>query len=113
MSDTHARFVANSKSLLELAVEALSTAPRFTAAQVAMRRDAVFHGVLAFVPTEPVQTMLAADAVAFHLSVMDSFQEINQAAAPLEVSARARAGASGQAKTMLALMRKFRLAKQT
>ncbi len=101
-------FEATSSSLIKLAVEALTSAPHYTPAQRQTRAEAVVCAIMAFLPTEPLQIMLASQAVGHHFTLLDTFREINNRALPDDMSVRMRMVASMQTRTTLALLKEFR-----
>ena len=71
MSQTTASFQATNTDLLRHAADCLSSAPHLTAAERQSRWSASVHTIMAFLPTEPRQTMFASEAVGLHMSVME------------------------------------------
>ena len=71
-------FEAGSASLIRLAVESLTSDPSLTPEQARTRGEAVVCAIMAFLPSEPVQTMLASQAVGQHMMVLDTFRDIQR-----------------------------------
>ena len=112
MSDSIAHFLTANQDLLKIAADALASAPHFTEAETKSRREAVVHAIMAFLPTEPVQTMLASQAVGYHLSVMEGFREINATSLSPAMAARARMVAVAQTRTVLQVVRELRIVRK-
>lgn len=102
-------FEASSTALIRLAVEALASDPALTPAQAQVRGEAVVCGIMAFLPSDPVQTMLASQAVGQHLLVLDTFREIQHRSLSENGSLRMRLAASTLTRTTLSLMRELRV----
>lgn len=102
-------FEASSTALIRLAVEALASDPALTPAQAQVRGEAVVCGIMAFLPSDPVQTMLASQAVGQHLLVLDTFREIQVRSLSENGSLRMRLAASTLTRTTLSLMRELRV----
>jgi hypothetical protein len=100
-------FEATSQSVIELAVRSLASAPHFTAAERKTRTEAVVCAIMAFLPFEPVQTMLASQAVGHHVSLMDTFEEINGRAMSQSMSLATRKVSIAQTRIVLKLVDKL------
>jgi hypothetical protein len=107
-----AHFQSTCQALIQLTVEALATAPHLTQAQQKTRTEAVVNAIMAFLPTEPVQVMLASQAVGHHLSLMDTFQQIQHRALPDAVSVKMRSVALAETRAMLALVKELRVVRK-
>ena len=105
-------FQSTNQALLQMAVEALATAPHFTQAQIKMRTEAVINAIMAFLPTEPVQTMLASQAVGQHFIQLDTFKEIINRALADTMSVRMRTITTQQTKMTLALVKELRIVRK-
>ena len=103
-----AHFQQSCQALIALAVEALATSPHLTAAQRKIRSEAVVSAIMAFLPTEPVQVMLASQAVGHHLGVLDTFQQIHNRALADGISVKMRSISIGETRMMLALTGELR-----
>lgn len=101
-------FQATNQALLQLAVDSLARAPHFTPEETRSRTEAVISAVMAFLPTEPVQTMLATQAAGHHFTLLDTFRELTSNAPTGNVSVRLRAITTQQTKVMLMLVRELR-----
>ena len=106
-------FEASSTALIRLAVEALASDPALTPAQAQVRGEAVVCGIMAFLPSDPVQTMLASQAVGQHLLVLDTFREIQVRSLSENGSLRMRLAAGTLTRTTLSLMRELRVTRAT
>jgi hypothetical protein len=104
-----AHFQATNTALIRLAVEAFATAPHFTAAEQKNRSEAVICGIMAFLPSEPVQTMLASQAVGQHLLALDTIREVFNRSLTENASIRMRAAAAMCTRSTLALVREIRV----
>ncbi len=102
-------FEASSTALIRLAVEALASDPALTPVQARVRGEAVVCGIMAFLPADPVQTMLASQAVGQHLLVLDTFREIQVRSLSENGSPRMRLAAGTLTRTTLSLMRELRV----
>ena len=100
---------AADQSLLQYAADSLGPERHHTEAEGKTRREAVIDAITAFLPDDPFQTMLASEAIGFHLSIMDGFREINSLPMTRAESARARMVAVAQTKMVLSLVRELRL----
>src|SRR6185312_4895315 len=105
-------FEATSSALIQLAVESLASAPHFTAAQKKLRSDAVICLIMAFLPTEPVQTMLASQVVGHHFTLLDTFREINHRAMTDVNSTRMRQVSVMQTRSALSLVQELRIVRK-
>src|SRR6185312_1211027 len=105
-------FENTSSSLIQLAIECLASGSHFTAAQKKIRTEAVVCAIMAFLPSEPVQTMLASQAVGHHFTVMDTFREIDVRALTETGSVRMRVASATQTRMMLALVREIRIVRK-
>jgi hypothetical protein len=105
-------FEATSTALIKLAVESLASAPHYTQAEKKTRTEAVVCAIMAFLPFEPVQTMLASQAVGHHFTLMDTFREINNRAMPDTLSVRMRMVTSMQTRMTLALVKELRVVRK-
>ena len=110
MTVTH--FQTTNQALMLLAVESLATAPHFTEAQKKMRTEAVINAIMAFLPAEPVQTMLASQGVGHHFILLDTFREITNRALPDTMSLRLRSISGMQTKMTLALVKELRVVRK-
>jgi hypothetical protein len=112
MSQTSAGLLAANQSLLQYAADSLGPSPNLTEAERKIRGEAVTDAITAFLPDDPLQTMLASEAIGFHLSIMDGFREINSLPMTRAESSRARMVAVAQTKMVLALVRELRIARK-
>ena len=103
-----AHFQQSCQALIALAVEAFATAPHLTAAQRKVRAEAVVSAIMAFLPTEPVQVMLASQAVGHHLGVLDTFQQIFNRALADGISVKMRSISIGETRMTTSLVRELR-----
>ena len=110
MSVTH--FQSTCQALIQVTVEALATAPHFTQAQKKTRTAAVVDLIMAFLPTEPIQVMLASQAVGHHLSLMDTFQQIHNRALADAISVKMRTISTMETRMTLALARELRIVRK-
>jgi hypothetical protein len=108
-TDPATHFKAANTSLIRLAVEAMASAPYLTAAEKQMRSEAVSCGIMAFLPSEPVQTMLASQAVGQHLLALDTFREAFNRSLTENASVRMRTAAAMCTRSTLSLMREIRV----
>jgi hypothetical protein len=108
-TDPATHFKAANTSLIRLAVEAMASAPYLTAAEKQMRSEAVICGIMAFLPSEPVQTMLASQAVGQHLLALDTFREAFNRSLTENASVRMRTAAAMCTRSTLSLMREIRV----
>jgi hypothetical protein len=69
------------------------------------RRDAAFEALMAFNPAEPVEAMIAAQAVAAHAATMESFRNAMRRCHTEEVIVRLRSNAAGLMRTMALSLR--------
>lgn len=106
MSATH--FHTTCGDLIKLAVESLASARYLTAAQQRSRGQAVVNTIMAFMPSEPVQVMLASQAAGHHFSLMDTFQQIHDRSLTAGISVRMRAISAMETRMTLALVRELR-----
>jgi hypothetical protein len=104
-------FQATNTAIIRLAVESFTSAPGLTATQKQQRSEAVVCGIMAFLPSEPVQTMLASQAMGHHLLFLDTFQEIFNRGVTENASARLRSAAAICTRSTLSLLREMRLVK--
>ena len=103
-----AHFQKACQALIQQAVEALASSPHLTQAQRNVRAEAVVSAIMAFLPTEPVQVMLASQAVGHHLGVMDTFQQIHNRALADGISVKMRSISIGETRMMLLLVHELR-----
>ena len=103
-----AHFQQSCQALIALAVEAFATSPHLTAAQRKIRSEAVVSAIMAFLPTEPVQVMLASQAVGHHLGVLDTFQQIFNRALADGISVKMRSISIGETRMTLSLTSELR-----
>ena len=103
-----AHFQSTCQSLIQITVEALASSPHHTQAQRKVRTEAVVNSVMAFLPTEPIQVMLASQAVGHHLSLMDTFQQIHNRALADNISVKMRTISAVETRMTLALVREVR-----
>ena len=102
-------FEAGSASLIRLAVESLTSDPSLTPEQARTRGEAVVCAIMAFLPSEPVQTMLASQAVGQHMMVLDTFRDIQNRSLSENGAVRMRMIASTLTRTTLSLIREIRV----
>src|SRR5258706_11119308 len=105
-------FEASSRALIQLAVDSLASAPHFTPAEKKTRTEAVICLIMAFLPTDPVQTMLASQAVGHHFTLLDTFREINNRALDDTISVRMRMMTAMGTRMTLALVRELRVVRK-
>lgn len=102
-------FDAASTAMIRAAIDSLTSAPGFTKEQQKARSEAVVCGIMAFLPSDPVQTMLASLAVAQHFALLDTFRALN-AGGPDERGLRASSVA--QTRVILSLVKELRLVRK-
>ena len=102
-------FEAGSASLIRLAVESLTSDPSLTPEQARTRGEAVVCAIMAFLPSEPVQTMLASQAVGQHMMVLDTFRDIQRRSLSENGAIRMRMIAGTLTRTTLSLIREIRV----
>ena len=102
-------FEAGSASLIRLAVESLTSDPSLTPEQARTRGEAVVCAIMAFLPSEPVQTMLASQAVGQHMMVLDTFRDIQRRSLSENGAIRMRMIAGTLTRTTLSLLREIRV----
>ena len=110
MSITH--FQSTCQALIQLTVEALATAPHFTQAQKKIRTEAVVNLIMAFLPTEAIQVMLASQATGHHFSLMDTFQQIHNRALADGISVKMRTISTMETRMTLALSKELRIVRK-
>ena len=103
-----AHFQKACQALIQQAVEALASSPHLTQAQRNVRAEAVVSAIMAFLPTEPLQVMLASQAVGHHLGVLDTFQQIHNRALADGISVKMRSISIGETRMMLMLVQELR-----
>ena len=103
-----AHFQQSCQALIALAVEAFASSPHLTAAQRKVRAEAVVSAIMAFLPTEPVQVMLASQAVGHHLGVLDTFQQVFNRALADGISVKLRSISIGGTRMTLSLTGELR-----
>jgi hypothetical protein len=104
-------FQATNTAIIRLAVESFTSNPGLTPAQKQQRSEAVVCGIMAFLPSEPVQTMLASQAMGHHLLFLDTFQEIFNRGVTENASAQLRSAAAICTRSTLSLLREMRRVK--
>ena len=102
-------FEAGSASLIRLAVESLTSDPSLTPEQARTRGEAVVCAIMAFLPSEPVQTMLASQAAGQHMMVLDTFRDIQRRSLSENGAIRMRMIAGTLTRTTLSLLREIRV----
>ena len=102
-------FEAGSPSLIRLAVESLTSDPSLTPEQARTRGEAVVCAIMAFLPSEPVQTMLASQAVGQHMMVLDTFRDIQRRSLSENGAIRMLMIACTLTRTTLSLLREIRV----
>ena len=105
-------FQTTCQALIAMAAESLASAPHLTPAQKKTRTEAVICGIMAFLPSEPVQSMLAAQAVGHHVMLMDTFQQICGRALDDKMACKMRMAAALETRMMLALVRELRVVRK-
>ena len=107
-----AHFQSTCQALIQIAVESLASAPHFTPAQKKTRTEAVVNLIMAFLPTEPIQVMLASQAVGHHVSLMDTFQQIHNRALSDNISVKMRTISLVETRMVLALVKELRVVRK-
>lgn len=74
--------------------------------------DVVVNGVMSFLPTDPLQIMLASQAVGHHLDLLDGMCALNSGTLTPHQTARARASTIAQSRVMLAMVRECRIVRK-
>ena len=103
-----AHFQQSCQALITMAVEALTSSPHLTPAQRKIHGEAVVCAIMAFLPTEPLQVMLASQAAGHHFGVLDTFTQILNRSLADGISVKMRTISIGETRMTLALVRELR-----
>jgi len=112
MSQPMAHFQAANQAMIVFTAESLGTAPRFTRDESNRRRELAINLIMAFLPTEPVQTMFASLVTGNFMSIMDGFRETNSATSNPAQSGRARMVSVAQTRALVGLVHELRGARK-
>jgi hypothetical protein len=105
-------FQAGNLALIQLAVDAFAKRPTLTEAQQKTRAEAVVRAVAGFLPFEPVQTILAIEAVGHHLALLDTFRDLGSGNLSDAQTMRARTATMGQTRSFLSVVKELRTVRQ-
>ena len=102
------QFLASNGSVLKVTIDSIAIAPHFTQAEQNIRADAASNLIMAFVPTNPVMTMVACQIAGHHFAAMDTFRELNCRALTENGSIRMRMTTATQSRVIMALIGEMR-----
>ncbi len=74
--------------------------------------EVVVNGIMSFLPTDPLQIILASEAVGHHLEFLDAMRELKSGTLKPHETARARASAIAQSRIVLAMVRECRIVRK-
>ena len=106
------QFLASNGSVLKVTIDSIAIAPHFTQAEQNIRADAASNLIMAFVPTNPVMTMVACQIAGHHFAAMDTFRELNCRALTENGSVRMRMTTVAQSRVVMALIGEMRRARK-
>ena len=106
------QFLASNGAVLKVSIDSIAIAPHFTQAEQNIRADAASNLIMAFVPTNPVMTMIASQIAAHHFAAMDTFRELNSRALTENGSIRMRMATAAQSRVVMALIGELRRARK-
>jgi hypothetical protein len=107
-----AHFQSANQALIVFTADSLGTAPHFTSDESIRRRELAINLIMAFLPTEPVQTILASLVAGNYMSIMDGFRETNRTVSTPAQSGRARMISVAQTRTVVGLVRELRVVRK-
>ncbi len=102
-------FIAANGSLIQLFAGALATTPGLSNDDRNQRAGIVVSCLMAFVPLNPVMTMLASQAVGHHLSMLDILKAVTDRPKVDAESIRLRKLGIAESRMMLALIKELRI----
>lgn len=106
------QFLASNGAVLKVTIDSIAIAPHFTQAEQNIRADAASNLIMAFVPTNPVMTMVACQIAGHHFAAMDTFRELNCRALTENGSIRMRMTTVAQSRVVMALIGEMRRARK-
>ena len=106
------QFLASNGAVLKVTIDSIAIAPHFTQAEQNIRADAASNLIMAFVPTNPVMTMVACQIAGHHFAAMDTFRELNCRALTENGSVRMRMTTVAQSRVVMALIGEMRRARK-